>query len=663
MNTLLYPQSILFYISNGLYGLVILFLTYVIPGDLVLWKIKLRWIIRLPIAISIGIALWGWQGYIFGYAGIRSASYLYVIISILCWLFLSFKEKRPFPKILLFLKSNKILILIICIGIFTQIMHVLFAMNPTERGLLLCGGDSNDNIWFASVANDIKMRFPPENPGMTGYALINYHYWSNLVVADISRVFGIPLYFVQFQLSGIMLSLLLGLSVIAFSTTLQLPYGYICWLLFFIYFGADAHIIVTSIITKHINFQLSSLEDGTRFLSNIPRAYAITLFFGFLTFFIELRKLHKKQWYLLMVLTLLGASLVGFKIYIAIFTYTGIVCVCMYDLLHKKYELITLLFCIFILSLIIYLPVNANAGFFYFVGLWRSRDYIVQPGLHLQNLELARVIFKNHNNIKYLLFDLLFFVLYIITTFGTKTLGLIQSKKSLSILPPYIHIFFIPALCSNFILGMFFLQSVGSSNTFNFLVNVFIIGSIYTALTLYKFTERMPIKLKVIISFLVFFATIPRTLYETYNRIFSLYNQSCNLIQNDVIESAKFVESHTDLNDRILVISRGIPFDETSPLFSILTNRPMYYSGEGLLKHFDMDYFDRSKNTQFILQTHSLPSLLKLIQKERIQYIISRRDINLTSTESATFIKQIYQNQTMQIKKTDFNSIQTYLSL
>ena len=105
----------------------------------------------------------------------------------------------------------------------------------------------------------------------------------------------------------------------------------------------------------------------------------------------------------------------------------------------------------------------------YFTGLSLFENFIVQPWMMLDRLELARRIYLEHRSwLRVIQYEVIFAFIFIATVFGTKLLGLFQTRKSLSRLPIELHIFLISGMAVSVILGLFFQQYTGGSNTFNF---------------------------------------------------------------------------------------------------------------------------------------------------------------------------------------------------
>src|SRR3989344_3501931 len=209
---------------NAFYFLVAIFFAFYIPGDFFVKKINLKKFQEVILSFGIGIVLWGWQGFIFGYLGFRWFTYIYLVISAIYWFKKSFLLNVRINKLDTFkyLKTMDLLILLFIIaGSLLQLTSVWFTGILTGKGLHFCCGNIADNILMISYTNEIVKNFPPLEPGMFATPIQNYHYWGSLVVGELVRVFHLPLIATNYQYMTVFVSLFLGLSALVFAGILN----------------------------------------------------------------------------------------------------------------------------------------------------------------------------------------------------------------------------------------------------------------------------------------------------------------------------------------------------------------------------------------------------------------------------------------------------------
>ncbi|OGG04222.1 hypothetical protein A2Z33_03670 [Candidatus Gottesmanbacteria bacterium RBG_16_52_11] len=643
------PRLFLYWI----YFLGAVILAFAVPGAVLLRRFKPGLLMLWGVGIPMGIALWAWQGYIFGYLNIRWASYLYLLVFVAVWVWpFVHRHRRPKPKSVISGKPDAVSAGIVVLGALFQLFMILFTAVRYRGTMYFCCAMVEDNWWFAAIARELVRHFPPMQPGMYGVPLANYHYWSNLVVAELSRVFGLPILHTQFQFMGLLLALTLGVGVMALGNLFFWPRNVIRWMLFFFYFGSDAIYWLLLGLGKGMSFSMNSLENGTLLLANLPRAYAVVVLIAAIGL-IHLVHTSKDRW-IWLVTALVLASLAGLKIYVAVFAYTGLVAATLYLLATRQPsgQLMRLGIATGILALVVYIPTNSTAGGLFYTGFWRFENFIVQEQLGLSRWELARVVFAEHRNlIRALGYDLWFFTVYTAATFGTKLLGLFQTRRSLRMIPGYLQAFLIGGMAVSFVAGGFFQQRVGSSNTFNFLVNVFIFGSLYAGLGAWQLSGMFPRPLSFAIVTLIVAVTIPRSISEVQKTYAAVSGTGGFHLNRQVEEGLVYLRDRVPADAIVAVDTDDLSFDHNSPTVSFLADKTTYYSGMGLLKHFNMDTFDRDKTMYAVFRRSDPRITAALLRGQGINYLLVATPSAIPATESGRFLTPVFQNEKVSVLK------------
>lgn len=634
--------------------LIAVFLAFFIPGDLLVRKCNLSIFQRLVLGIGVGMVLWGWQGFILGYLGLRALSYLYVGTLFLLWVKI---QGNKFVKEIgdkFSLKNiDWVVTSLIILGVGTQLSAVWFNGVYIKEGFFFCCGNLFDSILHTALVNQVVKNFPPFEPGMYGEIVRNYHYWGNLIIGELVRVFHLPLISTQNQYSMLLISGLLGLSSIVFGQISGLGRNFYRWLVFFLYFGGDLIFLLVSFIRKEVNFQMSSLEDGTKFLVNPPRAISIVIFFIGLS--LLLIWVRKKNFSLGLLAIFILASTIGLKVYTGFFVLTGLFGLLIFFTAKKNFKFILLFFVAVLLSAIIYLPVNKGAGGLYFTGLSLFENFIVQPWMMLDRLELARKVYLDHRSwLRVMQYEIIFAFIFIVTVFGTKLLGLLQSRKSLSRLPVELHVFLISGMTVSAVLGSFFQQYTGGANTFNFLVSIFIIGSIYTALACSYWINKINCNVKIFLIALIVILTVPRVFQETFMNIQHIQAKKGFIIDNFELNGIKYLKEKTKEDSLVMVDYNVFKVDAEGPYISFLADRPMFLSGLGneLTAH-GIDFSARKRVVDAIMTSHNPKKMREILLKNKINYIFLSVDSRF-ATESAQFSSVVFENSRVRVLKNNW---------
>lgn len=268
-----------------------IFVAFYIPGRVVLGEQKdLSRLGIFSVSIILGIILWGWQGYIFGFLQNRWLSYIYLLIFIIFFI-----KKKLYPVNLKFVnlkKNDRLDIFIIIVGVFGQCIQYIRNGQITTAGLYFTEKNLIDHTWHSALISELVLRFPPDVPGMFGERFTNYHFWFHLVTADMTRVFHIPLLQTQYLGMYILSPILLGLIGFSLASTLYKSILFRRLLLFFLFFSGDIFTLFNLLIKHQLNFNLTLgylFENSTLFMDHPGTGIAtIILLAGIYTIFIIL---------------------------------------------------------------------------------------------------------------------------------------------------------------------------------------------------------------------------------------------------------------------------------------------------------------------------------------------------------------------------------------
>src|SRR3990167_10208137 len=244
----------IFFWLDGVYFLVAILLAFYLPGVYFISKLKLAKLQEIVLSFIVGMVLWGWQGFVFGYLNIRWFSYVYLILFLILWISkyrLSFRQTHFLKRKISF---DWYLVSIILFGAILQLTSVWLTGVKTPEGLYFCCGNVADSILNISVTHQLVNHYPPFEPGFYGRYIANYHYWSSLVMGELIRVFSLPLVSVNYQYMTVFISLFLGLSAVVFGQILGIGKVFSRWLVFFVYFGADLVWFLVAIMGGVVNF-------------------------------------------------------------------------------------------------------------------------------------------------------------------------------------------------------------------------------------------------------------------------------------------------------------------------------------------------------------------------------------------------------------------------
>ena len=306
-------------------ALFAVFISWYLPGALWMRKLQLRSAGEHVVLSSVlGFVLWGLQGYMFGYLGLRQLTYLYVLGTFLFSYPHIMEEVQRWKSVVLGIMRADRLLLILCgVGLVGQLLAVLPSGLKYADGIRFYQLNAFDGVMHLSYIQEISKRFPPQEPGAAGLPLINYHYWSNLVLGEMVRIWHLPPTMLYFQL----LPLFIGPLIIAsIMIIMELWGGGVRakrWAAFFWFFGGNAVYLFVLFFHRRLDFTTAAIDNGMLQFLNMPAAPAKMIFLASL---IPLwRWFRTKRLSLGLLAAVLMSSLTGFKVYFGLFAALGLV--------------------------------------------------------------------------------------------------------------------------------------------------------------------------------------------------------------------------------------------------------------------------------------------------------------------------------------------------
>jgi len=621
-------------------------LAFFIPGDNLLRPLKLTVFERLILGTILGISIWALGGYFFGWIGARWLTYFYLVGNFLFWskLNLSFKLKLPSFE---FKKFDWTIPLIITGGSIFNLTAVWFIATNLAGGAYFCCRGTPDAIYHLALTNQIVKNFPPFEPGASDVLVKNYHFLSDLAVADLTRVFKIDIATLHYRYMSLLLALLLGSSSFVLCQILKLKMLFAKWLALFLYASGDIIYLLLFLRRDGLNFDVTILDDASKLLAGPPRAYSIVLFFGGLCLFLIWIRQRK---ILAGILTsIVFGSLIGFKVYTGIFALAGLGFLGIYFVWKKQFKMVLPLLIALILSITLYLPTNSKAGGLKFNGFWRFENFMVHKDLKIAKLEYSRLKNISEGNWAVTsLYKLLFIGLYFTFLFGTVNLAWTQSRNSLKLFPKELNIFLISGLLITIILGSFFLQQTGGANTVQFIIGAFIIGGIYAALAIFYWLRNIHGKVALFIVIVIVFLTSARSIHEVYGNLSSISQKKGFIITKEEMDGLLYLRNKTDPNSKIL-LSQWMSEDELFIYVSYFSDRPMFLASGGLLRDHGFNTSAKEEIVKKIMHSEDEQEVRQLLLNNKIDYLFFHSEIPSIVRYNPQFLKKVYENEKVNI--------------
>jgi hypothetical protein len=638
-------SDFLFYFWAICFGLSTILAIYA-PGSFFISRLKIKSsILQILLAHVLGITLWAAQGVLLGYLQIRWATYIYLAFFIGAFL-LRFKTEiqthlRAWSELQ---TSNSLTRFLAGLGISTQMLSIFGSGLRFSDGIGLFGANALDGVMHLGFIQEMTQRFPPQEPGAIGFAVINYHLWSDVVMAELARIFYLPVTHLFFQYMPIYISLLTVLALYILIKIWGGTRSVANWALFLFFFAGDTAYVFMLALHRIFGFYTPAIDNGMTQFLNVPHTFAKLIFLcSLMTLTIWLHR-RTKAWGLLTVI--LMGTLVGFKVYFGIFAALGFSLVVGAQLIHDfamhvkkkgfynsvKNALLNNSFSLFLvllfaaLSALIYFPINKGAGGLFYSPLEWPRLFLGQDYLNFNIWWLRKQVYEAHHNIPALLaLDLFAIGVCLICVYGTRLLGFIPSMGITKKIPWQIHIFFYPTMIIFTLLGLYTLQTSGLFNVFNFFIVAVIGLSIFAAFWLAEIQKR-----KTIIGylFLIIFVllSIPRPLYEIFHMIEKYAKHDFALvIRPDEEQALQYLRTQTPV-DSVVQSHIGNVKDSQAPYISYFSNRSSYLAGISMIESHGQPIESRRKELKSIFSGGAEEELATQLGKYQIRYLYLRKN-------------------------------------
>lgn len=639
--------SVFHFILWSVYAIVVMMLALYVPGSLVLGKRS-----GVVFAISVGLILWSWQGVILGYLGLRMLTYVYLGICFFLWIRKTRPQRtQPFPIRFTLTKYHWIVVAIFAVGVFGQTNRFIPTGFIFPQGVYIFTPAADDAFWHGSLTNQLVKNFPPQEPGLFGIPVTNYHYWSNMVIAEFTRVFGIPVLLMQFVYAPIFMSLLFGAISFLFMTDLGISGNGKILGLWMLYFASDVNYLISFVMRKQIVFTVHPLEDGTMFWENPPRAvsYVVTI----IGIVLLLRWIKKGEWQFGLLAALAFGSVIGYKVHTGIMVLGAVAGLGAFLVWKRDVKRLWMPLATFLVALFVYLPVNSNSGLPVFVPFEMSRMYAVQEKLGLSFLELRRRIYTDHfNYLRQWQMDLTMLAIFLIGQFGIRNVGwlgfgTIMRRSS------HLGFLIIGGILSSLILGTFFIQPVAGADIFNAYLATSLFLWIGSFFVLDRWMKKMSVVTISILLLVIAGVTIPRWIYKTYLPFAQLI-RSKSVIWSDEVNAMKYIHTYTQHDEVIAVFNTG-QWDSMFPYVSIYTNHPMYLSGQTILERHGIKFVNRSDRMKMLTSFGDVTQIRAILQEEGISILYFYGRPKLGVAIESLKIEKVFSNDSIWVYRyTDY---------
>ena len=509
--------------------LLVSLITFTAPGFglIKIFRIKLHDSIeKYTLSTILGIAIFTLVSYILVIFHVR---FLLWIIPALGLISLLKNFKSIFQEDKLHFKKSDLtyFLLILFFGIITQVAINAPSGFNFGGNLLFWSAQGRDGMWHVALMEEMKRNiFPFMNPEYAGHVLQNYHFFVDLLMSDISRMFLFSDLDLYFRFFPVLFSLLLGLSSFIFVRYWSKDKNAGQWGMIFTYFAGSFGYIVTLIRNRTIGGEsIFWMSQTPSVLGNPPQAAAFIIVIGFL--FLLLKYLRTRKISYLFLAALLGGVTIEFKVYGGLILLGSLLALGIYELIFKKrYQIILLFGITLVISSLLYFPNSSGSeGFIIFQPWWFIRTMVV-VNLGLLDWELRRQTYLSIGRftsyLRVIQLEGTAFLIYFFGNLGMRAVGFVKFINDLinGNIKKSINVFIYTAAFIAFVIPLLFLQKGVVYNSIQFSQYFLLLFGFLAAISMSRVMKkfgRSPVK--IIISSLVIILAVPTTfglLYQFY---------------------------------------------------------------------------------------------------------------------------------------------------
>lgn len=645
---------------------------FYIPGfAIVAWtKQKLEKTQILVLSFGLGIILFTFMAIFLGILHLRFLS-LPLLVLINIWTFAKYKL-HPLSCLTIF--RERLLGLMIIMAILVQGLINFPSGYLYKDGLYFWSAQGHDGVRHIAFMEQIKKEFPLKTPLFSQEPLVNYHYFVDIVMGEVLRLFPFfSSWDLYFRFFPVLFSFLIAISTFAFVKVWknkQIAYWAIFFTIFTGSFGWIVHLIRgRGPFGGETVFWASQINTVIGNPATTVSIFLILIFLLGLKFYLE-----GNSWKWFLVCLILGSIISGFKVFAGVVLLAGLTAGSIIDLIfNRKINLAQVTIALGISNFIAFKSLTAGAGsLMLFEPWWLIRTLIVSGDrLNWMDLELRRQHYLSLHTIKGYLrvleFEILAFLLFLIGNIGVRFIGFYDLAKNIitGIKTKFsdrltVIIFFV--MVTAFLIPLLFVQKGLAYNNIQFLEYFILFLGFFAASSTYallKKTSSSAVKFCVITAIIILAVpTVIGNLLEFYGpgtapnakisrqELQALYYLRDRTDQNSIILNAPFDQYRQDKGDKPIPIYAWY----STSYIAATSLRVTYLSDEEQAITTGYAADERLDNMHKFFSQKDLVWNQNFLKMNKINYIylpkkeVQSLDVNLLLDEKGNQIRKFYEN-------------------
>lgn len=470
------------------------------------------------------------------------------------------------------------------------LLSFVFSLSMVVMGVW---GDSinyrHDDPWHLALINELKVHFPPDNPGIAGIPLHGYHFFYNMLLAQVSKTFFLSPLALHFQLFPLLIAFLWGTGVYSLLYRWSKSISTALWGVLLTMFGGSFAFML--LLQGHqLSFDSGlGMAQPADFLYNPPLSLSIIFILTVLFSLYQYLATRQQRW--LVPLVICAGMIAMVKIYSAIILAGGLAFVAGIDLAKKRTALFVTGSIIAALFLGTFWVFAGGAGSLSLLPLWAPHHLL--QSFPWYGYDEKMVTYREHNVVlgvfkteAYGLF------LFIIGNLGTRVIGmlllcvlLLKKRQVPSLFEWTVGVMLVVSL----VIPLFFIQSGKVFEIIQMTEYYLFFASLFAAIGFGAFFQlKFAPVIKTIVVIGVIALTIPSALVVVgdMERIHS-YRQP---LSQSYFRTTAFLAEQGEYNSTVLELpsAETMPTDESirswynlsNPAIGAFANKRMYFNNQ-----------------------------------------------------------------------------------
>lgn len=475
-----------------------------------------------------------------------------------------------FKKMVLILQQIKANLIEVIVGCFACVVILsTLAFSGMSRNGVTFFQELHDSSWHLALVQELQEFIPPLHPSDPSIVLKNYHYFYDVFLAGIKYITNVPLLFLYFQLSTVLLTILLLATAFILGNRISGRKSGLLLVFLTAFVGSFAYFIPyfnPGQIWHESSFWVS--QTATMIVNpQIFFTLAVTYFFACIVLMIfrypKTKKIDKQYLLLHAVLIILAGTSIGFKSYAFVILSSVYALVLLFELIYRKSFYLLLLGGMYIVFSLpfVWLITEFKTGAFFYLPLWYLDSMIESPDrvnyLEWKFLE-DHYRFK-HNWPRVYEIKIKELIIFYIGNLGIRSLflllpfGMLFYKEKIRD-ARFLLLVFIAFLGSS-VFPLLFLQTGTVWNSIQFWYYALIFANVLCLVFVRLFSSYIPKKFFIIFLILVSILALPTTVKTIYDK-----NKSYEMVTTKQI---KLLESFTS-DQKIAICPENTPLYQTA---------------------------------------------------------------------------------------------------